>query len=47
MVEVWLPYGSSEVAVRVPEETLIDILKPQANTENLDPVAEVTRASYP
>jgi len=43
MVEVWLPYGSSEVAVRVPEETLIDILKPQANTENADPVAEVTR----
>jgi nickel-dependent lactate racemase len=43
MVEVWLPYGSSEVAVRVPEETLIDILKPQANTVNEDPVAEVTR----
>jgi nickel-dependent lactate racemase len=43
MVEVWLPYGSSEVAVRVPEETLIDILKPQTNTGNVDPVAEVTR----
>lgn len=43
MVEVWLPYGSSEVAVRVPEETLIDILKPQANTGIEDPVAEVTR----
>jgi nickel-dependent lactate racemase len=43
MVEVWLPYGSSEVAVRVPEETLIDILKPQANTSNADPVAEVMR----
>ncbi|HXY82611.1 MAG TPA: lactate racemase domain-containing protein [Candidatus Saccharimonadales bacterium] len=43
MVEVWLPYGTSEVAVRVPEETLIDILRPQTISYNTDPVADLKR----
>jgi nickel-dependent lactate racemase len=43
MVEIWLPYGSSEVAVRVPEETLIDILKPQADMEKPDVAIEIKR----
>ena len=29
LVEVWLPYGSSEIPVRVPEERLIDIFRTQ------------------
>jgi nickel-dependent lactate racemase len=29
LVEIWLPYGRSEVPVRVPEERLIDILRTQ------------------
>lgn len=28
LVEVWLPYGSSEIPARIPEERLIDILRP-------------------
>jgi lactate racemase len=43
MVEVWLPYGTSEVAVRVPEETLIDILRPQTISDNTDPAADLKR----
>jgi len=30
MVEVWLPYGNVEVAVRVPDEQLAGIIEPQA-----------------
>jgi hypothetical protein len=29
LVEIWLPYGLSEIPVRVPEEKLIDILRPE------------------
>ena len=31
MVELWFPYGVSEVAVRVPDENLVDVLKPRDN----------------
>ena len=43
MVEVWLPYGNSEIPVRVPEERLQDILRPQLRTVTLDLVAETKR----
>ena len=29
MVEIWLPYGVSEVPVRIPDENLVDILQPR------------------
>lgn len=32
MVEVWLPYGASEIPARVPDERLIAIVKPQTQT---------------
>jgi nickel-dependent lactate racemase len=34
MVEIWFPYGSSEVPLRVPDENLIDILKPQDSKQS-------------
>jgi nickel-dependent lactate racemase len=32
VVEVWLPYGTSEIPARVPDERLIGIIKPQTQT---------------
>jgi lactate racemase len=46
LVEVWLPYGRSEIPARVPEERLIDILKPENTKALAEPVAEVTRALH-
>ncbi len=43
MVEIWLPYGSSDIPARVPEERLVDILKPHARESNLDLVEETKR----
>ncbi len=43
MVEVWLSYGSSEIPVRVPEERLVDILRPQKVQGLSDPVAEAKK----
>lgn len=43
MVEIWLPYGSSEIPARIPEERLIDIMKPQKTAEISDPSTEVRR----
>ena len=28
-MEIWLPYGASEVPVRIPDERLVDILQPR------------------
>jgi len=36
LVEIWLPYGSSEIPVRVAEENLLGILKPRAVDPPLD-----------
>ena len=33
MVEIWLPYGVSEVPVRIPDENLIDILQPRPSEQ--------------
>lgn len=43
MVEIWLPYGRSEIPVRVPEERLLDILKPESASPIEAPVAEAER----
>jgi nickel-dependent lactate racemase len=43
LVEVWLPYGRSEIPVRVPEERLIDIFKVESGNPLPDPGAEATK----
>lgn len=43
MVEVWLPYGSSEIPARIPEERLIDILRPLKVESVIDASAETKR----
>ena len=42
LVEIWLPYGRSEIPVRVPEERLVDILKPENDNPVADPAAKAT-----
>ena len=42
MVEIWLPYGSSEIPVRVPEERLVEILTPH-KLRGADAPAELKR----
>lgn len=39
LVEIWLPYGRSEIPVRVPEEKLVDILKAESPHLLEEPVA--------
>lgn len=41
-MEIWLPYGRSEIPVRVPEERLIDILKPENANPLPDPISKAT-----
>lgn len=43
MVEIWLPYGSSEIPVRVPEERLVEILTPNKMSGSYDASAEFKR----
>jgi nickel-dependent lactate racemase len=43
VVEIWLPYGASEVPARIPEERLVDILKPKKSENHPDPAEETTR----
>jgi nickel-dependent lactate racemase len=43
LVEVWLPYGSSDIPARVPEERLIDILRTQKVPTVPDVLAEANR----
>lgn len=43
MVEIWLPYGSSEIPVRVPEERLVEILTPHKLSPPDDAPAELKR----
>ena len=42
MVEIWLPYGASEVPVRIPEERLVDIFTPRKSEHVLDPAGETS-----
>lgn len=41
-MEIWLPYGRSEIPVRVPEERLVDVLKPDNAVPVPDPAAKAT-----
>jgi nickel-dependent lactate racemase len=43
VVEIWLPYGLSEIPARIPEERLVDILEPEKGKAILDPASEVKR----
>jgi nickel-dependent lactate racemase len=43
LVEVWLPYGTSEIPARIPEERLVDILRPLKAKHPIDAVAEAAR----
>ncbi|MFQ6075373.1 MAG: nickel-dependent lactate racemase, partial [Candidatus Bathyarchaeia archaeon] len=44
MVEVWLPYGKTEVVVRVPVENLMGVVEPKDREGVQDPKAEIQRA---
>ena len=43
MVEIWLPYGASEVPARIPEERLVDIFTPKKSESHPNPAEETTR----
>ncbi len=43
MVEIWLPYGSSQIPIRVPEQRLIEIFKVREPTGISDPLAETRK----
>jgi len=44
MVEMWLPYGRTEVPVRIPDENLLGIITPKEKHGVADPKAEIIRA---
>jgi len=44
MVEIWLPYGSTEVSARIPDENLQAIVEPRAGRGVDDPLKEVATA---
>ena len=44
MVEVWLPYGKTEISVRVRDEDLLGIVQLNERPGTIDPRAEIERA---
>jgi nickel-dependent lactate racemase len=44
MVDVWLPYGKTEVCVRVPTQNLLGLIEPKEKPGVLDARAEIERA---
>ena len=44
MVEVWLPYGTSEIPARIPAERLVDILRPEKQSGIQDYITEAKKA---
>jgi len=44
MVDVWLPYGKTDVCVRVPARNLIGSIEPKERPASADAIAEVERA---
>lgn len=44
MVEVWLPYGETQVPVRIPDENMLGIVEPREKPGAQDPKAEIRRA---
>jgi nickel-dependent lactate racemase len=43
MVEIWLPYGKTEVPVRVPDENLLGVIEPKEKPGMPDPKSEIQR----
>lgn len=43
LVEIWLPYGSSEIPARIPEERLVDIIKPRKTDQSQNVHEEINR----
>ncbi len=44
MVDAWLPYGKTEVCVRVPARNFLGLIKPNEQSVVVDPVGEIERA---
>lgn len=44
MVDVWLPYGKTEVCARIPTQNLLGSIEPKEKSSAPDPRAEVERA---
>lgn len=44
MVDIWLPYGNTEVCVRVPTENLLDVIEPKERAGAENPQAEIEKA---
>ena len=44
MVEIWLPYGNTEVPIRIPDENLLGEIKPKERQGAPDPKSEIIRA---
>jgi nickel-dependent lactate racemase len=44
MVDVWLPYGKTEVCARIPMQNLLGSIEPKEKSSATDPGAEVERA---
>jgi len=44
MVDVWLPYGKTEVCARIPARSFLGIIQPNEKTPAPDPRAEIERA---
>ena len=44
MVDVWLPYGKTDVCVRVPARNLLGTIEPKDQQAAADAKAEVERA---
>ena len=44
MVEIWLPYGRTEVVARIPSENLLAVVDAKERPGVDDPTAEITRA---
>jgi len=44
VVEVWLPYGSTEVCVRIPTANLLDVVEPKKTASAKNPQTEIKNA---
>jgi nickel-dependent lactate racemase len=44
MVDVWLPYGKTEVCARIPAQNFLGLIEPKEKSGASDPQAEVERA---
>ena len=44
MVDVWLPYGKTEVCARIPAQNFLGTIEPKEKPGVPDPIAEIKRA---